>query len=277
MRKRKVMTKFSSSQNRQFWEKDALDKKDNPIGTHSDPYLVELENEFIISTLKHLKPKSMLDIGCGNGQRTINFSQFVSKSTRGIDYSSKMIEQANLLLSKKSSKIKKNIEFKVQDVQQLQKDNVKFDVVVSCRCFINQTSYSNQIKLFKLIHSILKKNGSLIIAEGSHEGYQYLNSMRKKFNLKLIKIPWYNLPIKEKVVIPKLNRFFKISKTSRLGTYYYLTRVLHPSLVFPKNPNPRHKINKLSLQSEYLFRKEGFINDSLDRCGAHLLIQFKKI
>jgi len=271
------MTKFSSRQNREFWDKDAFDKKDNPKGTHSDPYLVDLEDKFVISCLKSVKPKQLLDIGCGNGQRTTRFSNFVSKSTYGIDYSSKMIQQANLLHSKLPSKIRKKIKFSTYDIQKFQSENTKFDVIVSCRCFINQTTFSNQVKLFKLLHSIMKKNGTLILAEGSFEGYNYLNSLRKKFGLKPIKIPWFNLPIKESVVFPKIKKLFKISRINRLGTYYYLTRVLHPAIVFPKNPNPNSKINKLSMESENLFQEEKIINDYLDKCGAHLLVQFKKI
>ena len=269
------MGKFTSQQNRKFWEKDALEKKDNPIGTHSDPFLVELENNFIITSLKSRKIKNLLDIGCGNGQRTIMFSRFVKRHTTGIDYSANMIDQAKMLLSKQPFSIRKKISFEVSDIQKFE-GKEKFDAIISCRCFINQTSYENQIKLFKSLNKILSSRGSLIIAEGSHEGYTYLNSLRKQFGLKPIKIPWYNLPIKEKIILPKIKNLFKISNLKRLGAYYYLTRVIHPALVYPKNPNPKSKINELSMKSEYLLSNERLNFDSLDKCGAHLLIHFKK-
>jgi len=270
------MSKFTLSQNREFWDKDAMKKKDSPIGAHSDPHIVELENQFILTKLSSIKPKTLLDIGCGNGQRTILFSKFSSKKTMGIDYSSKMIQQAKTLLSNQRQSVKNKIIFETGDIQKFNEKS-KFDTIISCRCFINQTSYSNQVKLFKNLHGKLNKNGSLIIAEGSKEGYEYLNYLRKKFGLTPIKISWYNLPIKESFVLEKIKKLFRIEKINRLGQYYYISRVLHPALVSPKVPNPNSKINDLAMKTELIMSSKLSPNDSFERTGSHLLIHFKKI
>ena len=73
-----------------------------------------------------------------------------------------MIQQANLLLSKLPSKTRKKIKFSTYDIQKFQSENTKFDVIVSCRCFINQTTFSNQVKLFKLLKT-LQKQGTCIV------------------------------------------------------------------------------------------------------------------
>ena len=65
---------------------------------------------------------------------------------------------------------------------------------------------------------------------------------------------------------------------NRLGTYYYISRVIHPSLVHPKNPKPGSKINELALKAEIVSQKEFIKNENLfEQFGLHLLIHFKKI
>ena len=88
------MTKFTEIQNKKHWNQYAKQHKFDPSGASYDSNLVELENYFIISKLKKIKPKSLLDIGCGNGQRTKLFSRYVKEKTLGIDYAENMIKQA---------------------------------------------------------------------------------------------------------------------------------------------------------------------------------------
>jgi ubiquinone/menaquinone biosynthesis C-methylase UbiE len=42
----------------------------------------------------------LLDIGCGNGTRTIRFSKYVKEKTLGLDYSQIMIKHARKTLEK---------------------------------------------------------------------------------------------------------------------------------------------------------------------------------
>jgi len=271
------MNKFSKKRNQEFWNSFAKTSKTNPFGAHSDLHLVELENRFIKSVLKPMKIKSLIDVGCGNGQRTLYFSQFVKNRVLGIDYSQKMINFAKQTLSHSSSRVKKKVEFSCSDIHDFNSNEI-FDVVVCCRNFVNQTNAKNQIKLFKILHKKLRSGGSLIIAESSLEGIKRLNSIRSEFGLDGIKIPWYNVPISETKVISKINNLFKIKKINRLGTFYYISRVIHPSLVYPKNPKPGSKINELALKAEIVSQKEFIKNDNpFERFGLHLLVHFKKI
>lgn len=209
------MSKFSKKNNKEFWNAFAKTSKTNPFGAHSDSHVVELENRFIKSILQPMKINSLIDVGCGNGQRTLFFSQFVKNRVLGIDYSKKMINYAKQTLSHNSSRVKKKVEFSCSDIHDFKSKEI-FDVVVCCRNFVNQTNSKNQIKLFKILHKKLRPGGSLIIAESSLEGIKRLNSIRREFGLDEIKIPWYNVPINETKVITKMKNLFQIKKINRL-------------------------------------------------------------
>ena len=73
-----MVTKFSIKKNQDFWNKYSKKAKNRKFGAHSDSYIVDLENEFIVKQLKKIKANSLLDIGCGNGQRTILFQKYIS-------------------------------------------------------------------------------------------------------------------------------------------------------------------------------------------------------
>ena len=266
--------KFTSEENKTFWNNYAKKSKDNPFGAHSDNDIVTLENNFIINELKSRTTKSLLDIGCGNGQRTLLFSKFVEEKVVGIDYSDQMINEAKSLLSDQTNSGK--LSFKVADVQDLDNEFL-FDVIISCRCFVNQTSNDAQVKLFESLYKKLNKNGSLIIAEQSMQGIENLNLLRKNFGLNQIQIAWHNIPIDENYVLTKIKKRFKIINLKRLGIYYYMSRVFHPALVSPEEPKPNTKINELGLKSELMSHEYKYQENYFEQFGAHLLIHFKKL
>ncbi len=267
------MRKFSSKQNQEFWNKFALSSKDNKFGASGGRHLVDIENQFIFNILKRKKSNFMLDIGCGNGQRTLLFSKY-SKKTLGIDYSEQMIYEARKNLKTKPVLLHKKIDFHVEDINKFS-SNQLFDTIISCRCIINQTSTLNQIILLKKLHGMLKPNGSLIIAEISKQGMERVNVMRKIYDLPPMNKRWHNLHIDEEKVFPKIKNNFKITDIKRAGTFYFLSRIFYPSTIFPKEPKPESKINELALKSEILMN-DLFSENSLDYFGGHLLIHLIK-
>jgi len=269
-------TKFSTEENRKFWNNYAENAKNKTIGAHSDKHIIELENNFIENILKSKKSKNLLEIGCGNGQRTIRFSKYCAGKTLGVDYSSKMMSQANLLLQKQDKNIQKKVSFEVHDINHFT-STILFDIVISCRCIVNQASTSDQLRLFEKIHEHLQPGGSFIIAEQSEEGLEYLDSLRKEFGLNQIKVPWHNLPIKESYILSKLKNKFEIKKLNRLGNFYYISRVIHPVLIFPEEPDPNAKINDLALKAELIFQERNeSTKNHLEKYGSHLLIHLVK-
>ena len=273
------MAKFTPKENKKFWDQYAKKSKQNPFGAHTDNHVVRMENDFIISVLKKKKFKSLLDVGCGNGQRTIRFSKYIQGKTLGVDYSDEMIDFANKVLSRQNNTVKSKVSFEVQDTQKLD-ENEKFDVIISCRCFVNQASHSDQIKLFKKLFKKLKPHGSLIIAEISKEGNKRLIDLRKKHGLKPSKprnkkTP--NLYLSESIVFPKISKLFNIKEIRRGGIFYYITRVIHPTLVLPEEPKSDAKINDVGLSSEFIFQKIlSQEKNNLEDFGEHLLIHFVK-
>jgi SAM-dependent methyltransferase len=265
--------KFAMNENKEFWNNYAKKSKDAKKGAHSDPFLVELENNFIKNILEKNHFQSCLDIGCGNGRRTIFFSQFV-KIIKGIDYSDEMIKHATNYLKNQKNDIKNKVSFETADIQKWNEES-KYDVVISCRCIINQNSTKKQLELIQKIHKSLKKNGMLILAEGSHEGYQKLNLLRKKFKLEPISISKINFPIRERSLFPKIKELFEFKKIERLGNYYFISRIIHPLLAHPQKPKPESKVNEIASLIESKMNEKFDVNYS-ENFGAHLLINLKK-
>jgi SAM-dependent methyltransferase len=270
------MKPFTMEENRKFWDDFAKKTKDSPFGASGGRHLVEIENNFIFSQLKRKKYKTLLDVGCGNGQRTLLFSKYVSGSVLGIDYSNQMIREANVLLNKQKTSTKNRLSFQNKDIRDFS-EKKKFDVIISCRCIINQSTLSHQIKLFESLHNRLNPKGSLIIAEISKEGMNRLNSLRSKFGLKPMTPRWHNFHLEERKIFPYLDKLFEIKEIKRAGTFYFLSRVIHPSVTFPKEPEQESKINEIALKSELLLQKEkNYEKNIFENYGAHLLIHFIK-
>lgn len=259
------MKKFSLKDNIKHWDEYALSHQNSKQGATFDAELSELENFFIIMELKKIKPRSMLDIGCGNGQRTAMFSNYVNGKTIGIDYSENMIKQAKTIRNH-------NLFFDCADITKYSTDSL-FDVIISCRCIINQSTHVAQVELFKKLHRMLKPKGHLIIAEASDEGLRNLNRLRKEFGLKNIEEHWFNLHMKEKVVFPKISKLFKIKTIKRLGLYYYIARVVQPANTYPVEPKRGSVLDEIAKKTQLLFFNEEL---PFEQFGRHLLINFQK-
>ncbi len=269
------MIKFTPIQNKKFWDNYAKRYGRDSFGAHSDKHIVELENRFIISRLDDVKPTSLLDIGCGNGKRTLLFSKYVKSHVLGIDYAPEMIKESNLLLSRQNKRIQNKVSFEVSNVHKISEKS--FDAIVSCRCFINQPSTKMQVRLFEVLHNLLNRRGSLIIAEESMNGIRLLNSLRRKYGLQPIKIRWYNLPIYESKVFPAIRNLFDIKTTQRLGIYHYISRVIHPALVYPQEPQPSAKINYIAMNSETILNNAfAKIENPFEKFGVQLLVHLLK-
>jgi len=271
------MSQFTPKQNKEFWNDFAEKSKNNVCGASGNSQLVEIENQFITSELESRKTESLLDIGCGNGQRTLLFSKYISKKTIGIDYSEKMIHEAKILLNQQSESIKKKLFFEHNDVHHFPNDE-KFDVIISCRCIINQPNHETQLKLFERIHNSLNPGGSLILAEISKEGMDRLDILRNKFGLSPMQRRWHNLQIEEKKIFPQIERLFNTKKINRAGLFYFISRVIYPASVYPAEPDSESKINEMALKSELLLQNEQFLgnNEPFEKIGGHLLIHFIK-
>ena len=87
---------------------------------------------------KYLSPNiDILDLGCGNGFCTYEFSKTEPRSILGVDFSSTSILAAQQELDRRGSESKKLISFEQGNAMDLSKYKNSFDVIISVRCLIN--------------------------------------------------------------------------------------------------------------------------------------------
>ena len=217
-----------------------------PYSTSRDFNLKELEIGFIRS---HLPTGRILDIGCGNGYTLLSLAQQCESSFIGLDFSDNMVDSARKLMSNTKG-LKSTPEFRVSDVRHLPFEDESFDCIISERCLLNLPSRKDQYDTIREVHRVLKHGGAYLMIEGSEDGLSRLNDLRVKVGLPTIpSISPSNpaaLKFKEAELDPFLHRLFNIEVTQFFGTYYLISRVVHPLLVQPEEPRFDAKINEVA-------------------------------
>lgn len=117
--------------------------------------LIEIPQLFEL--IGDLKDKAILDIGCGTGGHDRKLIELGAKSVLGIDISEKMIEEA-----KKETNSEK-IEYQVLSMNNLDKIDKKFDLVVSSLAIHYVEDYDN---LCKKVYNLLNDGGYFIFSHG---------------------------------------------------------------------------------------------------------------
>jgi ubiquinone/menaquinone biosynthesis C-methylase UbiE len=225
-----------------FWEAQSTGGVGGRYGAHSDQHVTHLETWYVTKyALEKYGPDELIDVGCGNGDRTKLFSEHVRKRTLGLDYSEGMIQVA---------KKKETSRLKFQRADLLKEPAMPFvpDMIVSCRCLINLGTQANVIRTIRYFHRALPIGGKLVLCECSEEGHLKLNGLRSEMGLKEIQTAWHNINIDEQKLFTTMQDRFEVADLSRLGLYYMMTRVLHPAMVKPKDPDPDAEINALAAE-----------------------------
>lgn len=225
------------------WEEKAKIFGTKPQAVIRDIEFRKLSNSTVASYLD--KKDYVLDIGCGNGYATTYYSNYCRKIL-GVDYLPKFIELSKLKYKKHIKNGK--LEFQIGDILKPGFPNGIFDKIICERTIINLTSWQNQQKALSNLSKLLKKNGLLLLTEISIQGHKSLDDIRKKVGLPIVEKYWSNLYLDE----PKFERFikklFKIQEKKRFGTYMLVSKIIHPMLVYPREPKFEAKINKIAAQ-----------------------------
>ena len=182
----------------------------------------------------------ILDVGCGNGISTAVIAKHASQVI-AIDYSEAMIERA-----KQDHGHLKNVEFRVGDALHLGFAPATFDVVVSQRCLINLATWEAQQQALRNLALVLKPGGYFFLQEGTRQGREKLNQTRETFGLGRMPPVAYNLDFDEDQLWPFLRRSFDIVEIRRFGLYDLISRVIHPLLVSPAEPQYDARINEIA-------------------------------
>lgn len=216
--------------------------------TACDYHLRDLEIETACQYMKD--GYKVLDIGCGLGYAAVRYASLFKAKVYGIDYSSNMIVGANIYLKQKKSILRGKVNFLEATVLNLPFENNSFDIVTSSRCLMALLDWQLQKAALKECHRVLKRDGTLVLMEGTFEGLEKLNNIRAQFGLKKIEADGrdrlYTLKFHEKQLLNFCRPMFRLKKIQRFGMYYLLTRVVQPLFVAPSEPTYDHKINKIA-------------------------------
>lgn len=221
---------------KRFWDETAKNNKDNPCATIRDHQFRLLEIGEIAKFIVGLN--KVLDIGCGNGFSTLKYSKHVNHIV-GMDYSEEFIKWAN------NKNSQKNVKFKVGDITNIPADDKEFDAVICERVLINLQNKNMQVKAINEMYRVLKDDGVLICVEVTEQGHENVNRIRNMFGLGDLERYWHNLYLDEKDFMRYAGNYFDIS-TKRFGMYHFISKVIHPLLVAPKDPSFNAKINEIA-------------------------------
>jgi len=224
-----------------FWDARAKEHTKQKEVTHRDIWQRWLE----IEQIKHfLRPKDrVLDVGCGNGYTTGEICRCV-REVVGIDYSRQMILRADRELR---GKARKNVRFAVRDVLDLAPEDFgRFDAAITERCLINLPSWKEQQRALANIAAVLKPGGRLIFVEGGRSGRDHLNRLRKRVGLSAMPIVWHNRDFEEQRLLRSVTRHFLVEERLSFGVYDFISRVVYPLVVHPREPEYDSPFNQIA-------------------------------
>lgn len=222
-----------------YWDKNVKERGQELSATSLDFQLREVEVyhicKFFESIKKHVK---VLDLGCGNGYLgAVLVNKFNNIEYIGLDYLPSMVESAKQRIKNMNAKGK--INFIVGDAMKANElfEEEDFDIIITERLLVNLGSEKNQYLCVDNAMKLLKKGGFFLMLEGTLEGWSKLNEYRKKFNLAEIGNHWTVTRVVEKNMIPALEKKgLKLIKRQDFGMYYFLSRIVHPLDILPKEP-----------------------------------------
>jgi len=158
---------------------------DNYYERNVDIYNKEtIDNKIIdLIIINNIKPKSILEIGCANGNK-LNQCQKILKVKRcvGIDLSSKAIS--------KGKKKYKNLKLLKLSSLEINKLKLKFDLII-CGFFLYLLDREELFSQFDLIYKKLNPNGFLIIKDFDPL-FKHTNTSKHNKNLKSFKMSYDN-------------------------------------------------------------------------------------
>jgi 2-polyprenyl-3-methyl-5-hydroxy-6-metoxy-1,4-benzoquinol methylase len=222
--------------------------------TSPDLNMRELEIEFIVGAIQKFSTGTprIVDLGCGNGYSTLRIASAVDGAVTGIDFAESLIVEAGELA--KQMGVKSAPKFRVGDITTMPIPGKSFDIVVTERVLLNMTSVEGQVSMLDRIHAMLSDDGLYVMVEGNRDGLARLNKARQA--LGLVEIPDRghgnvgSLKFEEDQFEKMISGKFETLVTTNFGTYFLISRIVHPMLVAPASPSFEHTINKVARSVE---------------------------
>jgi len=207
-----------------------------------DKHLINAEIDLI---RRHIAEDSkILDAGCGEGEGTLAYSAIPGVEVHAADFSETRLKKASERLAMCRNVILKQIDFTAD--YSLDKD---YDVIISQRFLINLMEWELQKQVLLNLMSLLRPGGRMIMLEGSRQGAESLNELRRLLGLPLIPVKWHNLFMDDEALVSfMLENKFRLSAHDGLGTYFLLTRGIRP--FFDKDLDWNCEFNRMAGSSD---------------------------
>lgn len=200
-----------------------LEHWNNPaVESMYDKTLLRLETE----NLKQWIPEGsyVCDMGCGEGEATLEYSRIPGVRVLGVDNSLTRLELAQKRLSGLEN-------VKLRQASVFDSAIGQFDVVVSQRMLVNLSSWDEQKRGLLALMTLVRPGGRVLLSEGSLNGFSELNDFREDMGLPPIPIPAHNVFISDADLQSyAVDIGLKLSCFTGIGTYYLLTRGVQPAL-----------------------------------------------
>jgi ubiquinone/menaquinone biosynthesis C-methylase UbiE len=241
-----------SCEERAAYVKAYYDKMDGErvYATSPDFNLRELEIDFILS---HVKGPHILDLGCGNGYTLLRIAQQVAScSLIGVDFSISLIQGARRLLEKQTAQLSSIPVFVEGDATTYTPPtgDGSLDTVITERFLLNLPTDSLQHAVIRRIHAMLKRDGVYIMIEGSVDGLDRLNAVRRMAGLDpILDRDSHNLSSRkfdDEQITAFLGDYFTIQEVKTFDLYYLISRVVYPKLIGLEKPCYDHPVNTLA-------------------------------
>jgi len=179
----------------------------------------------IDTVCRHLQPTDHLaDIGCGDGQATVQYAAQVARCT-AIERSSHLRTRA-VDAARKAEAV--NLTIRDGDVLSLTDEADRFDCIVTQRVLINLASWDEQRRALLNVHRMLKPGGRYIMIENTNDAFAAMNDMRHEVRLPPVPQHWHNRFFDYEELMRFSRGKFQLLRHYDFGLYYFLTRVYVP-------------------------------------------------
>ena len=193
----------------------------------------------------------LLEIGCGNGFSTQRFRDLVSH-VDAMDYAENMIERARERIGERNNRF---IHDNILDPKVLEGP---YDAVVCVRVLINLADFEQQLRALEVMTSLLKPDGTLILAEGFNEGFRALSELRVSVGLEPLSPAKINYYSDLSDLLPHIEASYEVTDTFHLGAYDYLTRVMYPLVVAPEEATHNTVMSERCVKLARAFNPDSF-------------------
>lgn len=232
-----------------YWEQRAAGDT-SAQSTTMDIWLREIEARVVRDRISKVRPKNVIDFGCGDGRTTLSCAEaFPEIEFGGYDYSESMIRnaRANLIATKCD-----NINFEVGDI--LNKGARCADFIFTTRCLINLTSWDSQKRAIANISESITDGGVFLVIENFIEGHEAFNLVRRDFGLPEIPVRPHNLFFNHSLFIDFVSKDFEIVEDINISSQYYLvSRVIYSKLCAQSGMEPDYNNEHHVLSSSLPF------------------------